>query len=191
MTVVYSVPTIEDRQSLTKAGLDGSVLDERIKATFTDAEGHSGELFLEKEKHERLGEKYIAENSSLEYSKFLETWMVCVSENAYYNDPVRYPPLAITLRYISKRESDGAEVYKRTDVAKGAKRYCVRYVSNRENFARWCISSGYKNSEFDSRCRSNITFVCREQCETVRYDDWNDVAAYSDTFNPDFCPTKK
>ena len=40
--------------------------------------------------------------------------------------------------------------------------------------------------EDGSEPRANLIFECGGQKEKVRYDDWNGVAAYSDTFNQNF-----
>lgn len=64
--------------------------------------------------------------------------------------------------------------------------YLMRQLC-REPFARWLTC--YKHQgwwEDGNRIRPNITFRHRKQTEKVRYDDWNETAAYSDTFNPNF-----
>lgn len=56
-----------------------------------------------------------------------------------------------------------------------------------EPFARWLVCRERQGWWEDGACvRPNITFRHRKQTEKVRYDDWNETAAYSDTFNPNF-----
>jgi len=189
ITVVYSEPTAEDRKSYKDSDIDPSVLDGRIKAVFTDSEGHCGTLFLKTDFYERLGEEYIARNCKLEYSTFLENWQVEVSENAYYNNSVLNPPVTVPLKFIGIRHSDGSEIYRGIGNASHQNRsHFLRQVSKRENFARWVSSQNYKDEERDCCCRPNITFELNGQTESIKYDDWNGVAAYSDTFNPNFRP---
>ena len=65
-------------------------------------------------------------------------------------------------------------------------RYYLRDVSNREPFAKWYICGKRRVFEDGNEPRANLIFQCGEQQEKVIYDDWNGVAAYSDTFNPNF-----
>ena len=75
----------------------------------------------------------------------------------------------------------GRQVYRGEDG-----RYYLRDVSNREPFAKWYICGKRRVFEDGNEPRANLIFQCGEQQEKVIYDDWNGVAAYSDTFNPNF-----
>lgn len=46
------------------------VLTGRKAVVFTDADGNVGRLYMKEEDIDLLGKQYIAENSTLEYSKF-------------------------------------------------------------------------------------------------------------------------
>ena len=70
------------------------VLTGRKAVVFTDADGNVGRLYMKEEDIDLLGKQYIAENSTLEYSKVCEEWFPKVSWNAYKNDPQRNPPQA-------------------------------------------------------------------------------------------------
>lgn len=57
----------------------------------------------------------------------------------------------------------------------------------REPFARWLTCYKTQHGWEDGCCvHPNITFRNGEQTETTRYDDWNETAVYSDSFNPNF-----
>ena len=71
------------------------VLTGRKAVVFTDADGNAGRLYMKEEDIDLLGKQYIAENSTLEYSKVCEEWFPKVSWNAYKNDPQRNPPKTI------------------------------------------------------------------------------------------------
>ena len=75
----------------------------------------------------------------------------------------------------------GRQVYRGEDG-----RYYLREVSRREPFAKWYICGKRRVFEDGSEPRANLIFECGGQKEKVRYDDWNGVAAYSDTFNQNF-----
>lgn len=64
--------------------------------------------------------------------------------------------------------------------------YLMRQLC-REPFARWLTCRKLQGGWLDGNCiRPNVTFRHGKQTEKVRYDDWNETAAYSDTFNPNF-----
>lgn len=163
-------------------GNNSAVLAGRKTVVFTDADGNSGKLYMKEEDIELLGESYIAENSTMEYSKVCEEWFPKVSWNAYKNDSTRNPPKTIDVEFVCVLEGTDAEIWKRTD--NGG--YLMRQLY-REPFASWLTC--YKHQgwwEDGNRIRPNITFRHGKQTEKVRYDDWNGTAAYSDTFNPNF-----
>lgn len=58
----------------------------------------------------------------------------------------------------------------------------------RENFAKWYICGNKRMSDDGDEPRPNLIFECNGKKEKIRYDDWNGVAAYSDTYNRHFCP---
>ena len=125
---------------------------------------------------------YIAENSTLEYSKVCEEWFPKVSWNAYKNDPQRNPPKTIDVEFVCDMDSERTEIWRRLDTGG----YLMRKLCN-EPFARWLVCRERQGWWEDGACvRPNITFRHRKQTEKVRYDDWNETAAYSDTFNPNF-----
>ena len=124
----------------------------------------------------------IAENSTLEYSKVCEEWFPKVSWNAYKNDPQRNPPKTIDVEFVCDMDSERTEIWRRLDTGG----YLMRKLCN-EPFARWLVCRERQGWWEDGACvRPNITFRHRKQTEKVRYDDWNETAAYSDTFNPNF-----
>ena len=158
------------------------VLAGRKAVVFTDEEGNIGKLYMKEEDIELLGESYIAENSTMEYSKVLEEWFPKVSWNAYKNDPMRNPPKTIDVKFVCDMEGECTEIWRRLDTGG----YLMRQLC-REPFARWLTC--YQRQgwwEDGNRIRPNITFRHGKNTEKVRYDDWNGTAAYSDTFNPNF-----
>lgn len=158
------------------------VLAGRKTVVFTDEEGNFGKLYMKEEDIELLGEPYIAENSTMEYSKVLKEWLPKVSWNAYKNDPIRNPPKTIDVEFVCDMDSERTEIWRRLDTGG----YLMRKLCN-EPFARWLVCRERQGWwEDGARVRPNITFRHRKQTEKVRYDDWNETAAYSDTFNPNF-----
>lgn len=125
---------------------------------------------------------YIAENSTLEYSKVCKEWFPKVSWNAYKNDPQGNPPKTIDVEFVCDMDSERTEIWRRLDTGG----YLMRKLCN-EPFARWLVCRERQGWwEDGNRIRPNITFRHGKQTEKVRYDDWNETAAYSDTFNPNF-----
>lgn len=158
------------------------VLTGRKTVVFTDADGNVGKLYMKEEDIDLLGKQYIAENSTLEYSKVCEEWFPKVSWNAYKNDPQRNPPKTIDVEFVCDMGSERTEIWRRLDTGG----YLMRKLCN-EPFARWLVCRERQGWWEDGACvRPNITFRHRKQTEKVRYDDWNETAAYSDTFNPNF-----
>lgn len=158
------------------------VLTGRKAVVFTDDEGNSGTLYMKEENVELLGEQYIAENSKMEYSKVCEGWIPSVSWNTYKNDPIRNPLKTVDVEFVCDIKGEYTEIWRRLDTGS----YLMRKLYN-EPFARWLTCFDRQGWWEDGNCiRPNITFRHGKQTEKVRYDDWNEVAAYSDTFNPHF-----
>lgn len=158
------------------------VLTGRKTVVFTDEKGNTGQLYMKEEDIELLGESYIAENSTMEYSDVCGEWFPKVSWNAYKNDPQRNPPKTIDVEFICDMVGERTEIWRRLDTGG----YLMRKLCN-EPFARWlvcCKRQGWW--EDGARIRPNITLRHGKQTEMVRYNDWNETAAYSDTFNPNF-----
>lgn len=154
----------------------------RKAVVFTDDAGNTGKLYMKEEDIDLLGKQYIAENSTLEYSKVCGEWFPKVSWNAYKNDPQRNPPKTIDVEFICDMVGERTEIWRRLDTGG----YLMRKLCN-EPFARWlvcCKRQGWW--EDGARIRPNITLRHGKQTEMVRYNDWNETAAYSDTFNPNF-----
>lgn len=173
---------ITPEEAAPYGGNNSAVLTGRKTVVFTDADGNSGKLYMEEEEIDVLGERYIAENSTMEYSKLCDEWFPKVSWNAYKNDTTRNPPKTVDVEFVCVLEGTDTEIWRRMD--NGG--YLMRQLC-REPFARWLTC--YKHQgwwEDGNRIRPNITFRHGKQTEKVRYDDWNETAAYSDTFNPNF-----
>ncbi len=163
-------------------GNASAVLAGRKAVVFTDADGNSGKLYMKEEDIAVLGQQYIAENSTMEYSKSCDEWFPKVSWNAYKNDQTRNPPKTIDVEFVCDLEGECTEIWRRLDTGD----YLMRQLC-REPFARWLTCYQHQGWwEGGNRIRPNITFRHGKQTERVRYDDWNETAAYSDTFNPNF-----
>ncbi len=91
------------------------VLTGRKAVVFTDADGNVGRLYMKEEDIDLLGKQYIAENSTLEYSKVCEEWFPKVSWNAYKNDPQRNPPKTIDVEFVCDMNSERTEIWRRLD----------------------------------------------------------------------------
>lgn len=156
---------------------------EHTKVIFTDDGGHEGYLIMPTELVNAAGLEYIRDHAILEYSSFLEEYIVRVSFNDYHNDLERNPVKTIEVKFIGIQEGTGREIYKDTDG-----RYLLREnIFPKERFARWYACGNRLPSGDDGdEVRPNLIFCCDGQQEKVRYDDWNGVAAYSDTFNEEF-----
>lgn len=158
------------------------VLTGRKTVVFTDADGNVGKLYMKEEDIDLLGKQYIAENSTLEYSKVCGEWFPKVSWNAYKNDPQRNPPKTIDVEFVCGMEGECTEIWRRLDTGG----YLMRQLC-REPFARWLTCRKLQGRWLDGNCiRPNVTFRHGTQVATVVYDDWNETAAYSGTFNPNF-----
>lgn len=173
---------ITPEEAAPYGGPTSAVLAGRKTVVFTDADGNSGKLYMKEEEIDVLGQQYIAENSIMKYSELCDEWFPAVSWNAYKNDPARNPPKTIDVEFVCDMEGECTEIWRRLDTGG----YLMRQLC-REPFARWLTC--YKRQgwwEGGNRIRPNITFRHGKQTEKVRYDDWNETAAYSDTFNPNF-----
>lgn len=181
MKVNYSMPTIDDIQSFEESGFAPSVLIGRIKIIVSDEDGNTGETFMEKDQIEKLGKDYISSHAKLEYSSFCDMFFVRISENDFYNDPVRNPPKIIPLDF--EGTEGRREIYRGKETGRI---YIRENYYPREHFAKWYICGKRRAVDEGDEPRANLIFEYNGQREKVRYDDWNGVAAYSDTFNSYF-----
>ncbi len=182
MKIEFSKPTEYDYRKYDDSLGSSSCLDERIKITATDEDGHTAELFVEQKDVERLGKDYIRSHVTMYYSKFLCGWFLEMSENDYHNDIERNPEKVIQVKFDGIEGGTGREVY-----IDETGRYYLREVHYpRETFAKWFICGKRRKIDDGDEPRANLIFECNGQREKVRYDDWNGVAAYGDAFNKDF-----
>lgn len=181
MIVSFSSPTDRDKKEYVLIGMRPSCLDDKVKITAIDDDSHVGVLFMGLDTYMRLGEDYIRENVKLQHYSSMDMWCLEVSQNNYYNDQAKNPDKIIPVKFMEVEAGTGRQVYRGEDG-----RYYLREVSRREPFAKWYICGKRRVSEDGSEPRANLIFECGGQKEKVRYDDWNGVAAYSDTFNQNF-----
>lgn len=181
MIVSFSSPTDRDKKEYVLIGMRPSCLDDKVKITAIDDDSHVGVLFMGLDTYMRLGEDYIRENAKLQHYSSMDMWCLEVSQNNYYNDQARNPDKIIPVKFVEVEMGTGQQVYCGEDG-----RYYLREVSRREPFAKWYICGKRRVFEDGSEPRANLIFECGGQKEKVRYDDWNGVAAYSDTFNQNF-----
>lgn len=183
VTVSFSEPTQEDAKPYIQDGFDFDIdFLERVKVE-VKYNGHSGYSFIEREQIEKLGTQYIADHVKLEYSTSLEEYFVRFSENDYYNDTTRNPEKIIPVRFVGVENGTGREIYK------GIENECfyLREVYYpRENCAKWFKCGKRRTFEDGYEVRPNLIFEHNGEYEKLRYDDWNGVMAYSDTFNKNF-----
>ena len=176
----------QDIQKVCESGLPGeNLLSDRVTLVCTDDEGHTAISYMQKQQLERLGIEYIQTHSWLEYSEVMDEYFMKLSQNDFYNDPIKNPPKTIDVRFIECKMGEDTEVWQNVETHQ----YYLRMLSGRERFARWMTcGSRMTNWEDRSIVRPNITFCNGCQTETVRYDDWNDTAAYDEPggFNPNF-----
>lgn len=175
----------EDREQFEESGMDPTTcLDGRYKLIVSDNREHKGITYMEITEFDKLGLDYIRNHAALEYSEVCKEWFVKISQNDFHNDPERNSPKCVTVRFIEMKCGENTEVWQNT--ASG--RYYLRMLCN-GNFARWMTCGGRSTGWEDRReIRPNVTFMNADngEIETVRYNDWNGTAAYSDTFNPNF-----
>ena len=172
MKIEFTKPTESDYRSFTDALGSAGCLEGRVKIVLSNEVGNTAELFVEQKTVDRLGEAYIRSHTEMYYSEALSSWYVKLSENDYYND---------------LEGGTGREVYKEVETG----RYFLRdNFFPRETFAKWYECGKRRMPEDGNEVRANLIFECDGQREKVRYDDWNGVAAYGDTFNMDFTPRR-
>ena len=158
------------------------VLKGRKAVEFTDEDGHVGVTYMKSTDIATLGEQYITKNAKLIYDAFCEDWIPNISWDEYYNDPKKNVPITIAVEFVELFEGENAEIWKRKDNGQHLMRQLCR-----EPFAKW-FTCKKTNGRWE-KCysvRPNITFRNGDQTEMVTYHDWNETAAYSDTFNPNF-----
>lgn len=176
---------INDIDRYNQCGMDGrTILAGHVKLIATDDDGNTGITYLEEKVVEKLGVAYIKDHITLTYSDICQEFFVNISQNDFKNDPTRNPARCVTVRFLGTKNGENTEVWQNTD--SGC--YYLRMLSN-EPFARWMTCGGRSTGWVDRKeIRPNVTFMNAEngEIETVRYDDWNGTAAYSDTFNPNF-----
>ena len=177
MKITFTLPTEQDCIDMGGINLDG-----RIKLTAVDGD-KTAYTYMKIEDYNRLGIEYISKNIQLEYSSFCDEWFIKVSKDNYRNDTARNPEKTIELNFISTYTGTGAELYR--DIESG--KYWLRYVSDREDFAKWLVCGVRKPQNDDgNEPRPNITLKHNGQTEKLTYRDWNGTCAYSDTFNRNF-----
>ena len=160
------------------------VLAGRKAVQFKDDDSNLGILYMEESMIDRLGIEYLEKHSTMHWSDVCEEWVVTVSQNAYYNDLMRYPPKTIPVQYVEDKVGEYTEVWRNTETGQ----YYLRMLCN-EPFARWMTCGNRMTGFVDWSCiRANITFQNIEngQTEKVTYNDWNGNAAYQDTYNAAF-----
>lgn len=187
LDIEFSNPTEYDRSEYAKT-LYASALDGRIKVAARDEDGNTAELFVKQEMVDRLGEYYIREHTTMYYDEALGKWFLELSQNDYYNDTARNPEKVIRVKFDGIEGGTGREIYKGIETG----RYYLREnCFPCETFAKWYICGKRRTADDGDEPRANLIFECNGQREKVRYDDWNGVAAYGDTFNKNFTPTEE
>lgn len=180
--VRFSEPTPEDIQPFIDHGFNVEAIDfpNRVKVT-AEAGGKTGCVFMERETVERLGVQYVADHAVI--VPMLGDFKVEVSQNDWYNNPYRYPERVIPVRFVKTENGTGREIYRGilNDLY-----YAREVYFPRENCAKWFCYGDSANAGDGNLPRPNTVFVCDGQREKVTYDDWNDVMAYSGTFNENF-----
>lgn len=181
--VSFSEPTEQDGQAFAAVGFHID-LSSRVKVE-ARAEGGSpapyGFCFMERERVERLGERYVAEHAKLVWMDSFDEYQLEVSQNDWYNDLSRNPERVISVRYFGQESGTWRELYRDGDGV-----YYAREVFYpRENCAKWYIY-GRSNTGDGSCPRPNTIFRHNSQDEKVLFDDWNGTMAYSETFNKNF-----
>jgi len=183
MKIEFTAPTEDDYQKFMESLGNANCLDGRVKIVTTDDNWNTAELFVEQKIVDRLGEDYIREHITMRYDEMLGEWFSGFSQNDYYNDISRNPEKVIVVKFFGLEEGTGREIYKGVETG----RYYLRENHYpREAFAKWYICRKRRAVDDGNEPRANLIFECNGQREKVRYDDWNGVAAYRDTFNKEF-----
>lgn len=179
---VTEAPITEQERQYYKELFHGDLLRGRVKLVVEDDDGHRSETYMEAGKFEALGMDYIRSHAVLRYDVGLEEYFVEIPEDDFRNDIEKNPPKQIRLQFCEIEQGTGREVYRGEDG-----RYFLREVHfPKERFAKWLICGKRRAVDDGNEPRPNLIFECNGQHERVMYKDWNGVAAYSDTFNPDF-----
>jgi|GEM_PF-932974 len=184
VSVQISDPTQRDQEEFNALGFHIDLSDRvRIYVQNNDRyKSGCAKTFMERETFERLGVDYIAAHAKLDNSRYLG-FMVVISQNDYFNDLSRNPERVIPVRFVKTENGTGREIYRGLE----NDRYYAREVYfPRESCAKWFCYGGNANAGDGNLPRPNIIFECDGQREKVTYDDWNDVMAYSGTFNENF-----
>ena len=158
---------------------------QRVKVSVTvdgGAAAPSGYCFMDRERLKRVGAQYVADHATLYWSEISEEYNVEVSENDYFNDPERYPEKIISVEFVEIECGTGREVYR----DRNGSYYLRESFYPRENCAKWYACGKRRSFDDGNPVRSNLVFEHHGEREKVRYDDWNGVMAYSDTFNKNF-----
>ena len=183
-----TIRTITDNEikELDIAGANGKFIAKtRVAIDCVDEKGHKGTCYFENSKLEKLGRAYIEAHCTLESNVLCgeEMWNVRISEDNYYNDVEKNPPKIVDVVFVSNKSGEDTEIWQKIDGDRG---YLLRILCN-EPFARWMTCDGPETGWRDrANVRPNITFRNGKETETITYKDWNGLAAYSDTFNPNF-----
>ena len=181
MTVQITEPTQADIQPFLDQGFNIDFSD-RVKITATKSTGETGYCYMQRETVNRLGERYIADHAVLEWQNSIEEYGLFVSQNDWYNDLQRNPERVIPVRYVGQEDGTWRELYQDDD----GNRYAREVYYPRENCAKWYCYGKDRNASDGWHPRPNTIFEHNGQREKVTYDDWNNVMAYSETFNKDF-----
>ena len=185
LNLIFTTPTTEDIQHYISL-FGSNLLKGRIKIVATDDDGRTAELFPLKKEVDRLGEEYIRSHAVIGFSNIVDKiWALKYSQNDYYNDTERNPEKVIKLEFCEIEPNTGREVYKDIDTG------CYYLRENcypREDCAKWYVCGKRRFPEDGDEPRANLIFEHNGEREKVRYDDWNGVAAYSDTYNRNFNP---
>lgn len=182
MHVVFAEMTDMDKADLTNAGMQID-FDQYLRAhVFPAGMEHEAVMYVRKETVDRLGMRYIADHVVIYYSDVCKSWFGKFSENDFHNDLQRNPERVIPVVFSGIDEYTGREVYRGIEF----ERYYLREVSAREPFAKWYVCGKRRMPDDGDEPKPNLIFQLGNQYEKVTYDDWNGVAAYSATFNPNF-----
>ena len=177
--------TKKDREEFISTIGSSDMLNNTTKIVVTDEGQHTGILFLQDVEINKLGEDYIKSHVTLRFCKPLEDWFVKLSQNDYHNDLSRNPEKEIEVEFCGIQKDTVREIYRN----KETKEFYLREVAYHEDFAKWLVCGKKKPDVLDDsgdEPRPNLIFVHNGQKEKIRYDDWNGVCAYSDTFNKFF-----
>lgn len=183
MTITFTAPTAKDKAVFADCSPD--FLNDRIKITAETEDGITAITFIKQDRVEKLGSAYIRSHLKIMQDGFWGDSYIQISENDFYNDLQRNPLKTIPLKFVGIECGTGREIYRGTE---DGKYYLRESYAPRESFARWYVCGTKRHPDDGDEPRPNMVFQYNDQTEQVRYDDWNGVAAYADTFNPHFNP---